>query len=165
MKLRDLTRDEPGRGRSDLTPLLTDAPALGEAIARMAEAWREEGVEKVAALDSMGFVFGGALARELGVGLVLLRKRGKAAWRSREETYTDYSGEEKTLVLTEDAVRPGERVLLVDDWCETGAGLRAARRLVEAEGAVVVGAAVLHADEQADLGDLTISAAFDRDAD
>lgn len=160
--LRQLLREEPRKGRSDLTLLLTDADAFAETVRGMAASWRERGVTKVAALDSLGFVFGGAVARELGVGLVLLRKEGKSAYTGRTQEYVDFSGETKTFTLSDDAVKADDVVLLVDDWTETGAGLRAATALIQASGTRVVGVAVLHADDEADLGGLEVSAVLDR---
>ncbi|RYG74571.1 adenine phosphoribosyltransferase [bacterium] len=151
-RLAGYIRDEPGRGRSDLTLLLGDASAFREAIRRMADPFRDQGVTKVATIDSIGFLFGASVALELGVGIVLLRKGGKSAWRIRSASYTDYSREEKTLEIVERAVGPADRVLLVDDWAETGSGLKAAFGLVTECEARVIGATVFAADEDVDLG-------------
>lgn len=151
-RLAGYIRNEPGRGRSDLTLLLGDGSAFCEAINRMADPFRNTGITKVAAIDSIGFLFGAGVALELGVGLVILRKGGKSAWKIRSVNYTDYSKEEKTLEIVERSVGPGDRVLLVDDWAETGSGLRAARELVEDSGAPVIAATVFATDEGVDVG-------------
>lgn len=152
-RLAGYIRDEPGRGRSDLTLLLGDAQAFREAIVRMADPFRHQGITRVAAIDSIGFLFGAAVALELGVGIVLLRKGGKSAWKIRSATYTDFSHQEKTLEIVERAVGPADRVLLVDDWAETGSGLRAAKGLLLESEARVIGASVFATDEGVEVGD------------
>jgi adenine phosphoribosyltransferase len=89
----------------------------------------------------------GAVAARLGAGFVPLRKGDKAAWAVRSASFTDYTGNVKTLELVSDVLDANCRVLIVDDWSETGAQLDAAAQLCLSTGAMVVGAAVLNADE------------------
>jgi adenine phosphoribosyltransferase len=85
---------------------------------------------------------------QLGAGLVLLRKPDKAAWETISQEFSDYSRTTSAFHLVADALSPGARVLLVDDWTETGAQAYAAFELLERAGAVVVGAAFINASER-----------------
>ena len=136
-----------GQNRYDLTPLFANARAFEQATKDLAEPFRNSGVEKVAALDALGFVLGGSVALRLNAGLVLVRKEGKVPWDTVSTTFTDYSGGVKGLELATDAIQPGERVLIMDDWSETGAQLLAAAELVERLGGEVIGVALIGCDE------------------
>jgi adenine phosphoribosyltransferase len=153
MDYRPLIREHPLKNRCDLSRLLRDATAFRALIDDLAAPFRDDRVDLVAALDAMGFVLGGAVAVELGAGVVLLRKPGLAAWAVVSEPFADYTGRQKSFEMVADAVTPGDRVLVVDDWSETGAQLEAAVALLERAGALVVGAAVLRADaDRAEAG-------------
>jgi len=102
------------------------------------------GITKVAALDAFGFGLGGGVSYRLSAGLILVRKAGKVAWSVEASSFTDYSGTRKTLEITSDAASPVDKVLIVDDWSETGSQLRTAIALVEGLGAEVIGAACIH---------------------
>ncbi len=103
-----------------------------------------EGIEcdVVAGLDAMGFVLGAAIATRIGVGFLPIRKAGKLPRETHAVSY-DLEYGSATLEVHRDAVRPGDRVLLVDDVLATGGTARATAELVQACGAVVVGVAVL----------------------
>jgi adenine phosphoribosyltransferase len=133
---------KPGIIFKDITPLLQDAGAFHQAVARLAQPFREAGVELVVAAEARGFIFGGAVARELGVGFVPVRKPGKLPAATTGETYELEYGTD-TLEIHTDAVRPGQRVLLVDDLLATGGTMAAMAHLVEKLGATVVGIAFL----------------------
>lgn len=143
---RGLVREMPGAGRCDLTPLLGDPDAFAALLRALAEPFLEAGITRVAALDAIGFALGGGVAQRLRAGLVLVRKAGKVAWTADREPFIDYSGEGKAFEVAEDALTPADRVLVVDDWSETGSQLRAAITLVERSGARVVGAALVNVD-------------------
>ena len=133
---------KPGILFKDITPLLADASGFAEAITAMATPWREAGVDRVAGIESRGFILGAALARELDAGFEPIRKPGKLP----ADTYSaDYGLEYGTdrLEIHTDAFPPGCRVLLVDDVLATGGTLGAAFSLVERLQADIVGAAVL----------------------
>lgn len=128
----------PGILFRDITPLLRDPDALREAVARMCEPWEGRGVQLVAAMEARGFMFGGAMAIRLSAGFVPVRKAGKLPWRTRSVAYTlEYRDD--VLHVHEDAVEPGQRVLVVDDVVATGGTARAVVELVEQLGGVVVG--------------------------
>jgi adenine phosphoribosyltransferase len=87
---------------------------------------------------------GGGIAHQLKAGVVLIRKGGRIDWNVESATCIDFSGKEKRLEIARDALTVSDRVLVVDDWSETGGQLRTAITLVERLGALVVGAACLH---------------------
>lgn len=126
-------------GRFDVTPLFADSETF-EALRADFLAGVSGEPTAVVGIDALGFVFGSALATELGVAFVPVRKGGKLPYPdddllSRE--VTDYTGTSKVLELHPDALGVDDRVLIVDDWVETGAQMRATADLVEAAGASV----------------------------
>jgi adenine phosphoribosyltransferase len=131
----------PGKGRTDLARLFRDVDAFDSSAKAMAEPFRSAGITAVAALDALGFVFGTAIARELGVGLVLVRKGGKLPVDFESTTFVDYSGDTKTFEIAKEAIHQGDTLLIVDEWSSTGAQLRASISLIEKMGGKVLGAA------------------------
>lgn len=132
----------PGVVFRDIAPLLGDAEGFAAMLHALAEPWRGTGVAAVAGIESRGFILGAALARELGAGFVPLRKPGKLPGRVLEEAYALEYGSDR-LQAQADALAPGAPVLLVDDVLATGGTLAAAARLLQRQGAGVLGAAVL----------------------
>jgi adenine phosphoribosyltransferase len=133
---------KPGILFRDITPLLHAPKAFGEAIARMAEPYRDAQVDVVAAAEARGFIFAAPLALALGVGFVPVRKPGKLPFDTRAFHYELEYGTD-TLEMHTDGVAKGERVLLVDDLLATGGTVEACCRLVEQSGASVVGCVFL----------------------
>ena len=129
---------KPGIIFKDITPLLADPAAFRQAVDQLAEPFRGAGVELVVAAEARGFIFGGAVACELGAGFVPVRKPGKLPHETAEEAYELEYGTDALEIHT-DAVRPGQRVLLLDDLLATGGTMLATARLVEKLGAEVVG--------------------------
>ncbi|CAA9566837.1 MAG: Adenine phosphoribosyltransferase [uncultured Thermomicrobiales bacterium] len=144
--LRERIRDipdfpQPGILFRDITPLLADGEAFHGLVEWMATRYRGT-VDTIVAIESRGFIFGAPLAYALRVGLVPVRKAGKLPDRTLREEYALEYGT-ATLEIHHDAVRPGERVLLVDDLLATGGTARAAATLVERLGGKVAGVFVL----------------------
>lgn len=137
---------EPGILFKDITPLLDDSQALGAVVAGLAAAGRDDDgrlvVDKVLGMESRGFILGAPVALELGVGFVPVRKAGKLPRATYSVSYALEYGE-ATLQVHQDALAPGERVLLVDDVLATGGTARATVELVEMCGASVHAAAML----------------------
>jgi adenine phosphoribosyltransferase len=132
----------PGILFRDITPLLRDPDSLREAVDAMCDPWRDRGVDLVVSMEARGFIFGTAVAIQLGAGFVPVRKEGKLPWRTRNVRYTlEYR--EDVLHVHEDAVTEGQRVLVVDDLIATGGTARAVVELVEQLGGEVVGAQFL----------------------
>jgi len=124
----------------DITPLLADARAFALTVDTIAFRYHEQGVEAVAGIESRGFLFAAPIAQKLGVGVIPVRKRGKLPWKARSLTYDLEYGQD-TIEAHEDAVRPGQKVLCVDDLLATGGTMAACVRLLEELGAKVVSCA------------------------
>lgn len=120
----------------DITPLLKDAKSLREIIARLARPLKGKKVSAVVGIESRGFIFGTALATKLGVGFVPIRKKGKLPWKTKRIACTLEYGEE-ILEIHQDAVKRGEKVVIVDDLLATGGTAAAAVKLVEGVGGKV----------------------------
>ncbi len=129
---------EPGIAFRDITPLLSDAGALNEAVAGMVGQARELGADVVIGAEARGFLLGPALARELGCGFVMARKPGKLPYATLSAAYALEYGSE-SLELHDDAISEGHRVLVHDDLLATGGTAEAVQELVEKSGGEVVG--------------------------
>ena len=128
----------PGILFRDITPLLADPDAFPAAIDALCEPFDEAAVEYVAAVEARGFIFGAAAAARLRAGFVPIRKKGKLPCQTESATYELEYGID-TLEMHRDALRPGARVLMVDDLLATGGTMQAACQLVEKVGGQVVG--------------------------
>jgi adenine phosphoribosyltransferase len=143
VKLEQFIRDVPdfpipGILYRDITPLLRDPGALAASVEAMTAPWRGRQVDLVAAMEARGFIFGAAMALKLGAGFVPVRKEGKLPWKTRKAEYSlEYR--EDVLHVHEDAVEPGQKVLVVDDLIATGGTAAAVVDLVEQLGGEVVG--------------------------
>src|SRR5436190_845823 len=142
-KIRDI-KDFPTEGIlfKDITTLLKDAPAFRAVIDLLAERYRKERVDVVVGIESRGFIFAGPLAHQLGAGFVPVRKLGKLPGKTIEVEYELEYGRD-ALAIHEDAIRAGQRVLVVDDLLATGGTMAATLRLVQQLGGAVVGVAFL----------------------
>ena len=122
----------------DITTLLKDARKFRDAVEIIAAKYQEKKIDKVAAVEARGFIFGGALAYKLGAGFVPIRKKGKLPAEVHEVTYQLEYGED-TLQVHRDAIRPQDKVLIVDDLLATGGTAEATCRLIEESGAEIIG--------------------------
>ena len=132
----------PGVVFKDITPMLADARALDACIAALAQPFRGRRIDAVCAIESRGFIFGAALARDLGAGFVPMRKPRKLPAPTIGIEYALEYGSDR-LEMHVDALAAGVRVVLVDDVVATGGTLLAARALIAQLGAELVGAAVV----------------------
>ena len=130
---------KPGIQFRDITTLLRDARAFQITIEALMAPWRARGIEKVAGIEARGFILGGAVAHGLGAGFVPIRKRGKLPHETVRVAYSlEYGVDE--MEMHRDAVRRGEKVLLIDDLIATGGTATAAARLLQEAGAEMVAA-------------------------
>ncbi|HEX5805763.1 MAG TPA: adenine phosphoribosyltransferase [Macromonas sp.] len=146
----------PGVQFRDITPLLQDPAVFRVLIDTFVGRYQlpERKPDVVAGLDARGFIIGAVVAYQLGVGFVPIRKKGKLPFTTVEETYELEYGS-ATVELHTDAVKPGDRVLLIDDLIATGGTMMAGRRLLEKLGATVVeGAAIVSLPELGGAGKL-----------
>src|SRR5215813_6564660 len=123
----------------DVTTLFGNAAGFKAAVVQMAAPYAEAGVEAIAGIEARGFILGGAIADRLGCGFVPLRKKGKLPWKTVGQEYTLEYGVD-IIEMHQDAIRPGERILIVDDLIATGGTAEAAVKLVQRSGGKIVGA-------------------------
>jgi adenine phosphoribosyltransferase len=141
--LRTFIRDVPDFPKAgiifkDITPLLGSAQALDQCIGELIGPFRDQRINKIAAVESRGFIFGACVAREMHCGFVPIRKPGKLPWTTRRHEYTLEYGTD-ALEMHDDAVGAGDRVLIVDDVLATGGTAAAAVELVRYFDAEVAG--------------------------
>jgi adenine phosphoribosyltransferase len=131
----------------DITPLLSNPRVFRVLIDQFVHRYFSPRPDAIAGLDARGFIIGSVVAYELGVGFVPIRKKGKLPFTTVEETYELEYGS-ATVEMHTDAVKPGDRVVLIDDLVATGGTMMAGRRLLERLGAEVVeGAAIVDLPE------------------
>ncbi len=129
---------KPGIMFRDVTTLFGNARAFRTTVDQLVQPYAGTRIDKVVGIEARGFILAGAVAHQLSVGFVPVRKKGKLPWRTISQTYDLEYGTD-TVEIHEDAVALGENVLLVDDLIATGGTAEAAIRLVERVGAHVVG--------------------------
>lgn len=127
---------KPGVQFRDITTLLRDREAFAIAINALAEPWLDSRIDKVAGIEARGFILGGAVAHRLDAGFVPIRKKGKLPHQTVSVAYSLEYGIDQVEMHT-DAIKPGERVLLMDDLIATGGTAAAAIQLLQRVGAQV----------------------------
>ncbi|MEM6391325.1 MAG: adenine phosphoribosyltransferase [Planctomycetota bacterium] len=147
MDIQTLIRDvpdypKPGIVFKDITPLLASPGGLAMAVEQMANPFRGKGVELVCGAESRGFIFGTAIAQALSAGFVPIRKPGKLPAKTLSASYELEYGSD-TLEVHEDAVQPGQKVLMVDDLLATGGTMKACCDLINEMGGEIMGITVL----------------------
>ena len=133
---------EPGVLFRDITTVFQDADGMQIAIDEMQEKVKDLDFDVVAGAESRGFIYGAAMAYNLHKPLVLIRKKGKLPWKTESVDY-DLEYGKATLEIHVDAVKPGQKVLLVDDLLATGGTVRAGAQLIEKLGGEVAGILVM----------------------
>ena len=140
-RLKKAIRDVPDFPREgilfkDITPVLQDGELFRDAIDLFVERYRDSGIEKVVGIEARGFLFASALGYRLGCGVIPVRKPGKLPYETERASYRLEYGED-SVEIHRDAVRSGEKVLLIDDLLATGGTMAAALDLVERLGGEV----------------------------
>lgn len=128
---------KPGILFKDITPVLHDPALFKQVVDVLTERVRSVKADKIAAIESRGFLFGAPVAFALGISLVPIRKKGKLPYRTIEESYSLEYGT-ATLEVHEDAIEKGDRVVVIDDLLATGGTAEATAKLVEKLGGKVV---------------------------
>uniref|UniRef100_A0A8C4N785 adenine phosphoribosyltransferase n=1 Tax=Eptatretus burgeri TaxID=7764 RepID=A0A8C4N785_EPTBU len=121
--------------------------ALSDCIEDLCEPFLGEAIDIVTGIDAMGFILGAAAAAYLRKGFLAVRKSGHLCVNTSSEPYTDYTGKQKSLEVRTDVVKKGTRLLIVDQWIETGGTMQAAIRLMEKLGGIVIGVAAICIEE------------------
>jgi len=130
---------KPGILFRDITTLLGDARAFRRAIDELVQPWSGSKIDKIAGMEARGFILGGAVAHQLSAGFVPIRKKGKLPHAKVSIAYSlEYGLDE--MEIHEDAIKPGERVLLIDDLIATGGTAEGACKLLKQVGAEIVAA-------------------------
>src|SRR6186713_3488228 len=130
---------KPGIMFRDITTLLGSARAFRRAVDELVQPWAGSKIDKIAGIEARGFIIGGAIAHQLSAGFVPIRKKGKLPHKSVRVAYSlEYGIDE--MEMHEDAISPGERVILVDDLIATGGTAEGAVKLLRQIGANVVAA-------------------------
>jgi len=122
----------------DVTTLFADPRGFRMAIDQMLHPWAGQQIDKIVGLEARGFIIGGAIAHQLSKGFVPIRKKGKLPGQTISQSYTLEYGE-AVMEMHEDAIQPGEKVLIVDDLLATGCTCGAGIKLIERVGGEIVG--------------------------
>ena len=131
-----------GIGFKDITPLLQNSVAFKAAVDELSKPFEDKGIDMVVGIDARGFILAAAMAYKLGAGLAIVRKKGKLPWRTISREYAlEYAS--NTLEMHEDAIQPGQTILLVDDVLATGGTMVAAVDMVKQLGGSISGLAFL----------------------
>lgn len=142
MNLKSQIREIPdwpikGVNFKDITTLLQNRTTLKYVVDKLIEPFLKEKIQKVVAIDARGFLLATPIAYKIGAGVCLVRKKGKLPYKTIEQSYEKEYGLD-TLAIHQDTIRPGERILIVDDLLATGGTMEATVRLVEKlEGEIV----------------------------
>ncbi len=142
-RIRDVVDfPKPGIVFKDITPLLLDPASLALAVEYLAQPYRGKKVDAVAGAESRGFIFGTAVAQSLSAGFVPIRKPGKLPAETRSASYELEYGTD-SLEIHVDAVKPGDKIVMVDDLLATGGTMEACCELVESLGGEIMGVSFL----------------------
>ena len=128
----------------DILPLMANGAAFKQATDELCEYAKDKKVDMVVGPEARGFIVGCPIARELQVGFAPARKKGKLPRKAISATY-DLEYGEATLQMEADSIKPGQRVLVVDDLLATGGTISATIKMIEELGGIVVGCAFLNA--------------------
>jgi adenine phosphoribosyltransferase len=133
--------------RCDVTPLFADPVAFSRLVDDLVLPFSSIQIDYVAGIDALGFILGTAIAMRLNKGFIPIRKEGKLPVETVTTSFVDYSGKQKTLELRKGLIRESAKILIVDEWIETGAQMQAAIDLIEHEKGIVIGIATINIDD------------------
>ncbi len=145
--LKSAIRDIPGFPKEgiifkDITTLLGDKKKFREAVDAFADKFKDKKIDVIVSIEARGFIFGAALAYKLGAALAPVRKKGKLPFKTYSVTYELEYGKD-TLEMHQDAIKKGDRVLIVDDLLATGGTCKAVTELIKKMGGTIIGLAFL----------------------
>ena len=133
--------------RYDVTPLFSHYEGFSTLVNDLAAQVSSIDIDIVACIDALGFILGTALSQKLKVGILAIRKGGKLPVKTDQIDFIDYTGVEKQLEIRKDILIEGMRVLIVDEWIETGAQITASIKLIENQKAIVKGIVTIAMDK------------------
>ncbi len=142
-KIREISDwPKPGINFKDITTLLEDGQAFRQAVDQLAAPYAGQKIDKVVGIDARGFLLAAPIAYKLGAGLAIVRKKGKLPSKTIEKEYT-YEYDSNIVAIHDDAIKPGESIILIDDLCATGGTALAACDLIERLGGDILGVSFL----------------------
>ncbi|MBS3139875.1 adenine phosphoribosyltransferase [Candidatus Woesearchaeota archaeon] len=136
--------------RYDVTPIFQNPNVFSNLITDLIKPFEDKKFNVIAGLDALGFIIGGAIAHKLKVSFVPVRKGGKLPGIKGtviRTTFIDYTKKKKTFEMNNDAIKKRDRVLVVDEWIETGSQIKSAIKLIEKQGGIVIGVTALYAEK------------------
>ncbi len=129
--------------RYDVTPIFENPEVFSNLLNDLIEPFKESDFDKIAGLDALGFVIGGALAQKMNKGFICIRKGGKLPGINdtvlKTSSFVDYTNTSKSFEINKSSVKKGDKILLVDEWIETGTQIKASVKLIEELGGVIIG--------------------------
>lgn len=143
--LKKIDRNTTGY-RYDVTPLFASSKDFNELVDDLVSMLDGLAFDFVACVDALGFILGTAIAQKTDKGIITVRKGGKLPIDTFQESYIDYSGKTKTLEIRKDIVPSGAKILIFDEWIETGAHVKAAVKLLEKNNAKIAGVMTINID-------------------
>ena len=138
--------DMRSKAKPDFSTLFVEPEVLSNLVKDLAKPFKKIEVDKIVAPESMGFILGAAMALKLKKGFVPVRKGGKLPTVKKHivsSSFTDYTKQKNTFEMNEKLINPGDKVLIVDDWIETGGQIKGIIKLLEKQGAEIVGISLL----------------------
>jgi adenine phosphoribosyltransferase len=140
-------------GRYDVTPIFENHRIFSNLLKDLIKPFEGIRIDKIAGIDALGFIIGGALANRLEAGFVPVRKGGKLpgiGGTVLRTSFVDYTKTKKYFEMNKGSIKNGERILIVDEWIETGAQIKAAIKLIEKQKGKVIGISVINAQKRAE---------------
>lgn len=138
--------------RYDVTPIFQNPKVFSNLISDLIKPFRDEEFNVIVGIDALGFIIGGAMAHKLRMGFVPVRKGGKLPGIKGtviRTSFVDYTKKKKTFEMNKGAIKKGDKVLIVDEWIETGSQIKSAIKLIEKQGGKVIGVTALCAEKNA----------------
>ncbi|WP_341225337.1 phosphoribosyltransferase family protein [uncultured Arcticibacterium sp.] len=145
------------KGRYDVTPIFENPEVFAHLLKDLIKPFNTTSFDKIAGIDALGFVIGGALAQNKKVGFICIRKGGKlpgmASQVLKSSSFSDYTSTQKSLEINRASIKKGDKILLIDEWIETGTQMKAAVSLIETLGGEVIGISSLcsHRNEKTEV--------------
>ncbi|MBT6402140.1 adenine phosphoribosyltransferase [Candidatus Woesearchaeota archaeon] len=145
------------KGRYDVTPIFENHKVFSNLLNDLIEPFKNSNFDKIAGLDALGFVIGGALAQKKNVGFVCIRKSGKLPGINdtvlKTSSFMDYTKTSKSFEINKSAIKKGDKILIVDEWIETGTQMKASIKLIEELGGIIIGISTLcsHKNKQTQI--------------
>ena len=145
------------KGRYDVTPIFENPEVFSNLLNDLIAPFKDVNFDKIAGLEALGFVIGGALAQKMNKGFICIRKGGKLPGINdtvlKTSSFIDYTNTSKSFEINKSSVKKGEKILLIDEWIETGTQIKASVKLIEELGGEIIGISSLcaHKNKQTEV--------------